>query len=104
MILDLSVFQPETLDITMMDGTQLHIPKPDQGRVIELIKFRSIKEDTNAKRAIRALNDMTALILNSNTDGISIQRRSIEQMSVEIQLAIVNAYTQFILKLQSNPT
>ena len=84
MILDLSVFQEETLDIT--------------------IKFRKLREDANAKKVLRALNEVTALILNSNTDGVYLERETIDALSVDIKLAIVNAYTKFILKLQANPT
>ncbi len=104
MILDLSVFQEETLDITMMNGEVLHIKKPEQRMVIELIKFRKLREDANAKKVLRALNDVTALILNSNTDGVYLERETIDALSVDIKLAIVNAYTKFILKLQANPT
>ena len=104
MILDLSVFQEETLDITMMNGEVLHIKKPEQRMVIELIKFRTLREDANAKKVLRALNDITALILNSNTDGVEFERETIDALSVDIKLAIVNAYTKFLLKLQANPT
>ena len=75
MILDLSVFQPETLDITMLNGKVIHIKKPEQGMVIELFKFRKLSEDANAKKAIRALNDMTALILNNNEDDVHFDRK-----------------------------
>nr|DAU96699.1 MAG TPA: hypothetical protein [Caudoviricetes sp.] len=104
MILDLSVFQPETLDITMLNGEVIHIKKPEQGMVIELFKFRKLSEDANAKKAIRALNDMTALILNNNEDDVHFDRKSIEALSIDVKLAIVNAFTKFVLKVQSNPT
>ena len=104
MILDLSVFREETLDITMMDGQVIHVRKPGQGMVIELIKLRDINEHTEAEKALAALDGLTAMILNDNTDGVHFEPESVRKLSLKVKQAILNAYTAFMLELQGNPT
>lgn len=104
MILDLSVFKEETLDITMMDGQVIHVRKPGQGMVIELIKLRDIDEHTEAEKALAALDRLTAMILNDNTDGARFAPKEVQKLSLKVKQAILNAYTKFMLELQGNPT
>ena len=103
MILDLRAFVDETLDITMATGRVLHIPKASQKMVIEIMKLKTIDESTPAEEAERALNKLTGDILNSNIDGVIIASESIAELSEQMKLAIVDAYTRFIKKIQSNP-
>ena len=39
-ILDLSVFKEQTLDIKLLDGTQINIKKPNQQFMIKLLGFK----------------------------------------------------------------
>ena len=104
MILDLSVFKEETLDITMMNGQVIHVRKPGQGMVIAMIKLRDIDEHTEAEKALAALDGLTAMILNDNTDGARFAPEEVQKLSLKVKQAIVNAYTAFMLELQGNPT
>lgn len=104
MILDLKAFIDETLDIHMADGATLRVPKPNQGMLIQIMGFRDIGEDTPREKVEEALNDMVCEVLNSNIDGIEIDRASIAAMQENTKLAILSAYTEFMRSLQANPT
>lgn len=104
MILDLSVFKEETLDIKMMDGQVLHVRKPSQRMVIEILKLRDLDEHSAPEEIIGAVNKMVWTILNDNTEDVHFAPYVVENMSLEIKQAILNGYTEFTTKLQQNPT
>lgn len=104
MILDLKPFLEETLDINMADGQKLRIPKPSQRMLIKIMGFREIGEDTPPDKVREALNDMTTEILNGNIDGYTIDAASIAGMSDKMKLQILSAYTEFMRKVQDDPT
>ena len=103
MILDLTVFKRETLDITMMDGQKIHVKKPSQNMVIEIIKFRDINAKTAPEKAVAAVDDFVTMVLNDNTDGIKFARESVAKIDLDIKLEIIKAYTSFMVKVQSDP-
>lgn len=104
MILDLGVFVDETLDIKMADGMILHIPKASQAMVIEILKAKNVDENTPKADADRVMDNLVFMILNSNLDGVSMDRKSCAALSERMKVAILEAYTAFIRKTQSNPT
>lgn len=104
MILDLTVFKRETLDITMMDGQKVHVKKPSQNMVIEIIKFRDINKSTPPEKLVAAVDDFVTMLLNDNTDGITFERDNIATIDMDIKLKIIEAYTAFMVKVQSDPT
>lgn len=104
MILDLKAFVDETLDIRMAEGPLLRIPKPNQRMLIQIMGFRDIGEDTPREKVEEALNDMVGDVLNSNINGIEIDKASIAAMQENTKLAILQAYTDFMRSLQANPT
>lgn len=103
-ILDLSVFTEETLDIKTVDGKLLHIPKPSQRMVIEMMKFREIDENTAPEEIAAALDRMASLILNSNREGVRFDGSSVAALSTDAKTAILTAYSEFATRLQANPT
>lgn len=103
MILDLKPFVDETLDIKMADGAVLRIPKPSQKMVIKILNLDTIDENTPEEKALEALNALAGDILNSNIDAAVITADSVAQMGLESKIAIINAYTQFMRKLQADP-
>lgn len=104
MILDLTVFREETLDITMMDGKVLHVCKPSQRMVIEIIKLRDLDERSAPEEIIGAMNRLVGMILNDNTENVHFTPEDVERMSLKVKREILNAYTAFTLEIQKNPT
>lgn len=103
-ILDLSMFLEETLDIKMLDGRVLHIRKPPQRTIIEMMKFREIDENTDPDAVMAALDRMTGLILNNNEDGLRFNADAIAGLSTDMKNAILTEYAKFAARLQQNPT
>lgn len=102
-ILDLSVYKEDTLDITMPDSTVIHITKPTQSMVIKVLQMRSINENTEPEKIVSTFNALVLAILNSNDAGISYNKQMVEQMPMKMKTAIINAYSDFITDLQSDP-
>lgn len=103
MILDLTVFDEETLDIVMKERT-LHVRKPTERMLIETIRLKDVSEDMDPAEAIAKLNMLIWKILNNNTDGIEFEMRSVAALSRELKEKIAYAYVDFIKKIQRNPT
>lgn len=102
-IIDLSVFQEETLDIKLLDGSMVRITKPSQRMVIEMLKFKELGEDTPAEVLIQSVNKIVANILNSNDAKKFFDIKFVEDMNLKMKLAIIKAYGEFITGVQSNP-
>lgn len=103
MILDLSVFQQETFDITLPNGEVVNVKKPSQRLVIEMVALSSIQQDSTVA-IIEGLVDVCAAILSNNTNG---KEYSVEWVSNELNInmitAIIQKYSEFIKVLQENP-
>lgn len=104
MILDLSAFVDETLDIHLADGAMLRLPKPSQRLVIEIMKLATIDENTPEDQQEAALNKLTRDIINSNLQGLQFSEESVAAISGGVKLEIIDGYTKFIKKIQANPT
>lgn len=103
-IVDLSVFENQTLDIKMPDGKILKITKPVQRMVIEILKFKNLNEDTPPRKIIEATNRMVWNILNSNDESLHITQADVaEGLNTQSKLAIIQAYSTFITGIQSDP-
>lgn len=98
--LDLSLFMKQTLDITMPNGEILHIKKPSQKMVVKLMAFQDIEPD----KAWTAMDDLCLCILNENKEGKQFTTEELdEDFDWVMKSAVVQAYSEFIQELQSNP-
>ncbi len=102
-VLDLSVFKEETLDITMPEGNVLHIMKPTQAMVIKMLQLRAINDKTAPEVIVKEFNALALAILNSNDAAKVYTNEQIENMSMGMKSAIIEAYGKFITGLQNNP-
>lgn len=104
MILDLSIFDEETLDVKMLDGTIVHLKKPTQSLVIAMIRLRELSESTPPEEALAALNGITLKIMNNNADGIVFTAEDVAELKLGVKNAIISEYSEFTLDFQKNPT
>lgn len=103
MILDLSVFQQETFDITLPNGEVVNVKKPTQRIVIELVSLSSIQQD-NSVAVIEGLVDACATILSNNTNGKTYDVDWVSnELNMAMIVAIIQNYSEFVKEIQSNP-
>lgn len=103
-ILDLSVYNDETADIRLKDGAVIHLRKPTEALVIELLQLRNIDAGSMSVELLDALNRVCGAILNNNADGVRFERDAVAALQLDMKTSIVQAYTDFATRLQSNPT
>lgn len=101
MILDLSVFEDETLDIRMGDGRVLHVRKPTERMVIEILRIR--ESEGTPEEILEKFDRLVLKILNSNTDGVTFAWEDVRALSRKAKIAVGRAYTRYIEELQANP-
>ena len=103
-ILDLSAYAEETADIRLADGNILHLAKPTEALVIELLKLRDVDASSDGVALLDALNRVTLAVLNNNCDGVTFDRDGVARLPMDQKCAIIGAYTDFATRLQANPT
>ena len=102
-ILDLSVYQEETFDITFPDKSIVRVRKPTQAVVIEMMRL-SHQNQEYQEEMIDAMIDLCAVILNNNIDGKKFSKDGIgTTLDFIMVAAIVKGYTDWTKELQSNP-
>lgn len=101
-MIDLSVFQEETLDMKMMDGRMINIVKPNQKMVLELMNFQNLREE-EPETQIAALSTIVCKVLNSNKNGITFTEDEVSEFNFQILSAIITAYGEFVNGIASNP-
>lgn len=101
-VLDLSVFEEETLEVKFRDGS-IHIKKPTESLAIKLLAWVEVKDSDDPQVMINALKDMTKSILNHNTEGITYIDEQVEGLGIKLQMAICHAFKDFMTELEQNP-
>lgn len=103
-ILDLSVFKEQTLDIKLLDGTQINIKKPNQEFMIKLLGFKEeSSKRSNSIDSLELIKDLVLDVLNFNKNGRKFTAEDIADYDLVIQQAIIKAYTNFINEVMGNP-
>ena len=102
--LDLSVYEENVWEVTMIDGTQLHIKKPTQKQLILLngydVKLGEVK---TFEDKIKTLNEVALFILNNNKEDKKYKVKDLEDMQMDILYAIYFGYGEFVQEAMSNP-
>lgn len=103
-ILDLSVFKEQTLNIKLLDGTQINIKKPNQEFMIKLLGFKEeVSKRSNSVDSLELIKDLVLDVLNFNKNGRKFTAEDIADYDLVIQQAIIKAYTNFINEVMGNP-
>lgn len=103
-ILDLSVFEEETLDVKLSGDNVIHLKKPTQGLVIAMLRLRNMDENTPDEVALATMNVIAMKILNNNNDGIVFTKESVDALSIKTKHMLLAGYSEFAAEIQANPT
>lgn len=102
-ILDLSVFDEETLDLKTAEGRIIHLKKPTQAMAIAMLQLRNLSDKTAPEAALAIQNSVVLKIMNNNADGITFTPESIAAMTLATKNGIVKGYADFASELTANP-
>jgi len=102
-LLDLSAYVPETIDFKMPDGKLLCIPKVSERMYLYLQVLGEKTKDGDKMDVIEQINRFCFEVLNSNTQGIMVDRKYVDELALPIKNAIIEAYNEFAYNLKSNP-
>lgn len=103
-ILDLSVFDEETLDLKTAEGRIIHLKKPTQALAIAMLQLRGLSDKTAPEAALAIQNSVVLKIMNNNADGIVFTPESVAALTLQVKNGIVKEYADFASELQANPT
>lgn len=113
-ILDLGIYEEETLDIKTPKGAIVHVKKPTEELAIKLLSYQTkatkmsekdLEKQENIEKLMDMLKDLTKSILDNNKDDVRITDEWLkgEDINYSMEIAIMNAYTEFMSEITSNP-
>ncbi|KHD34421.1 hypothetical protein NL50_17235 [Clostridium acetobutylicum] len=113
-ILDLSIYEEDTLDIKTPKGNVLHVKKPTEELAIKFIGYQTkaagmseddIKDEETITKLMNMLKNLVKSILNNNKDNIEITDEWLKENDINyaMEIAILNAFTKFMSEITSNP-
>lgn len=102
-IVDLSVFENQTLDIKLPDGELIKISKPTQRMAVKLMSFQRLNDATLPEDLVAAVDNMALSILGSNENMRVFTSKDIEALNFPMKMALIDAYSKFLMGLQNNP-
>ena len=103
-VIDLSVFETQTMEVRLNGDKVLQLQKPTQAMVIEMMKFRNIDEKTDEKDIVAAIDKLTLMVLNSNDKVEKFTLLSMNKLlNTQQKIALLTAYSEYISEVQSDP-
>ncbi len=93
-MLDLTTLNGNLYDIKLLDGTVLHLKRPNQSMVQYLVDIKGLHEGTGDEKALlKAFASFFARILNRNAEGIAYDAEDLEEdYDYETILYVINDY------------
>lgn len=102
-MIDLSAYVPDTLDIKMPDGKLFCLPKVSERMYLYLQALANEVENGEKTEAIAQINRFCFEVLNSNTQGIVVDKKYVELLPLPIKNAVISNFNEFAFNLKSNP-
>ena len=107
-MLDLSVFQQKTFEVKLMDGQIIHLLKPSQKMLLQMMSYEAEFKDMNEKKDLEKIFDtfssMILNILNNNNDEKVFNKEYVDKFfNFEVGQTLMNAYMGFVNEINSNP-
>lgn len=96
--LDLRTLQEVTWEVTLLDGSVIHIQKPNQELRVEMESLQG----SNDVEMVTALPQVVLKILNNNKEKAHFTHIP-KGMDLHIQTAIVRYYTDWLYNLMTDP-
>lgn len=108
--LDLSTFVEEYWDLKLPDKAKLQIKKPSQKLLLRMVAlgsnpvFKNGDFGDDPEGALNLVHQMVASILSNNSDSKNFDvNYIIENINLDMMLAIITGYMEFGDKVKSNP-
>lgn len=99
-LLDLNVLREQTMEIKLLDGSELRLKKPTQKLYLQFIAMEKDLKDADIAEQMEGIKALALAVLNNNTAGKVFEDLE-EEYDLAIQEAIITAYGEFIAEIMS---
>ena len=104
-ILEKSSLQAAVHEVVLFDGSVIHLMKPSQAMVVELMGLEQGLGDRSPAEMLAVYNSLLLRILNHNREGRSFSQDYLEAhfTCFEVGQALLQDYMEFVQEVQSDP-
>ncbi|GEM_PF-3450342 len=100
-MIDLSMLNNKTFDITLQDGTVLNIRKPSNELFKETFKMiELIKKNGEEKNIVNAIYIFLTKVFNRNFNDIKFTQQQVENLiDIDISMYLIKEYQNFLTEV-----
>ena len=104
-ILEKSSLQAAVHEVVLFDGSVIHLMKPSQAMVVELLGMEQGLENRTTAEMVAMYNSLLLRILNHNREGKAFTPAYLEEhfTCFEVGQALLQDYMEFVQEVQSDP-
>ncbi len=100
-MIDLQAFKEVTEETKLFDGSIIHLKKPTQKIIIDMMAFEKNMKNADEQTALKEINKLLLIILNNNTENKLFEVEYIQKyFTFDTMLAFIKAYSDFAKKVQ----
>lgn len=103
-IIDLDVFEEETLDVKA-NGSVIKIMKPTEQIFIKMLAYQELekKENVSPQETLDLLVDILYIIMNNNANGVMFTKENVISIPFSKKIKLMEEYAKFITQITTNP-
>lgn len=91
-------------EVILFDGDRIHLLKPTQAMVVELMGLEQATQGKSPAEMLELYNAVVLRVLNNNREGRRFNGGYLKKhFTLEVGMALLNDYVEFIQGVQSAP-
>jgi hypothetical protein len=102
-ILDLKVFEKETLSVKLPDGRMLRLMKPTRKMATALIGLAELQDEGDPERVMLTLDAITMMLLRNNDSGACITESDVTKLNLPMKLELISSFKSWIREIETRP-
>ena len=103
-MLDLQILQQQTFDIKMLDGRLLKLKKLSKAQTFVFSAIEGeLSREKDIKRQYDLVTERTLFLLNNNLENIKVSKEEVDDLSLDMLLAIAKSYEEFMTNAAQSP-
>lgn len=104
-VLDLSVYEDSTFDLTLLNGDILTVRKPNEATLLKIMSIEKVLKSGDNERILKEMVAFLKSALSNNKEGVVVDDKWFDENDLDLgkQLVVFRAYVEFAQELLADP-